>query len=77
VNVWNSCIHALEKECKMFGKYMGFGMVPYVYGLLGHRNDTLGMPFGMPRCQRLNQISYIRREFSLLEQELSLELGLC
>jgi hypothetical protein len=51
-----------------------FGMVSYMCALLKHWNDTSGMPFGIPRCRRLNQVFYIRREFSLLEEELSLRL---
>jgi hypothetical protein len=47
------------------GNNHGIGMVPYMYALLGHWNDTLGMPFGVP-VPLPNQISYIRRAFSLL-----------
>ena len=43
-------------------------MVSYMYALLGCWNDTSGMPSGIPLCRRLNQVSYIRREFSLLEE---------
>jgi hypothetical protein len=64
------------RNLRIFGKTMDWHGSLYVC-FVGTLNDTSGMPFDMPLCRRLNQISYIRREFSLLEEELSLELRIC
>jgi hypothetical protein len=67
----------LKEESKVFGKTVDLSWFSYMYALLEYWNYTSGMPSGIPRCRGLNQVSYIKREFLLLEQELSLRLRIC